>query len=265
MNIGTAALFSFVVHVGTVGLMRLLPAEIRAEVIRKVAPLMLTLYPLGSALICMLFLDYERKEESERQLRLAEERYRTIFDSIGDGVIVTDTEGRVEKLNPSAERLTGWKNEEANGRKLEDVFVIVNEESRVPVSNSVSRVLKEGLVVGLANHTVLISRDGMERAIADAGAPICDDRGQISGVVLVFRDQTDERALQHAAEKAHRLAEGIVDTIRETLLVLDAELRVRKANKTFYRTFRLAPDEVEGQFSLNLWEADGARRNSYGC
>lgn len=256
LNARTATAFGFLVHVGMVGLMRLLPAEIRAEVIRKVAPLVLTWYPLGSTLICMLFLDYERKEEGERQLRLAKERYRTIFDSIGDGVIVTDTEGRVEALNPSAERLTGWKNEEAEGRKLEDIFVILNEESRAPATNPVSRVLKEGIVVGLANHTVLLSRDGAERAIADAGAPVHDDGGRITGVVLVFRDQTEERALERSAEQARRLAEGIVDTIREALLVLDAQLRVRKANQTFYRRFRLEPQEVEGK---SFFELTGGR------
>ena len=97
-------------------------------------------------------------------------------------------------MNPVAEQLTGWLEAEAAGKSLDEVFHIVEEKSRAPVQNPVNRVLTEGMVVGLANHTVLISRDGSERPIADSGAPIRSEDGSILGVVLVFRDQTEEKA-----------------------------------------------------------------------
>jgi PAS domain S-box-containing protein len=112
---------------------------------------------------------------------------------MGDGVIVTDAEARVEMMNRVAESLTGWTNENACGKPLEEVFRIVNERTRQPVEPPVQRVLRENVVVGLANHTVLIARDGTERAIADSAAPVSDEDGSVTGVVFVFRDQTEER------------------------------------------------------------------------
>src|SRR4029077_16414045 len=122
----------------------------------------------------------ERKKSDENARRLAEEtsarqvthqereRLRVTLASIGDGVISTDAEGRVDFLNPVAQELVGWKNEEAARRTLADVFRIVNEDTRQPVENPALRALKEGIVVGLANHTVLIASDGKERPIDDS-------------------------------------------------------------------------------------------------
>jgi PAS domain S-box-containing protein len=133
---------------------------------------------------------------SEAARRSSEERYRTTLLSVGDGVIGTDVQGKVELMNPAAEALTGWSAEEARQRPLEEVFPIRNEQTGQAMENPVRRVLREGRVVGLANHTVLLSRDGTPRPIADSGAPIREEGGQTSGVVLVFRDQTMERAAQ---------------------------------------------------------------------
>jgi len=123
----------------------------------------------------------------------AEQRYRATLYSIGDGVIVTDADGCVVQLNPVAEALTGWNEADALGRSAEEVFHIVNEDTRADVESPIRRVLREGQIVGLANHTLLIARDGSTRPIADSGAPIRGADGTISGVVLVFRDQSDER------------------------------------------------------------------------
>ena len=136
------------------------------------------------------------------------EELRTTLASIGDAVIVTDSDGRVVLLNGLAENLTGWTTAEAKGRLLKEVFVIVNEQTRNPVEGPVTRVLREGKVVGLANHTILISRDGREHPIDDSAAPIWDPSNKLLGVVLVFRDISErrdaERALQ-ASEQRHRL------------------------------------------------------------
>jgi two-component system, cell cycle sensor histidine kinase and response regulator CckA len=135
---------------------------------------------------------YRARLLAETARREGEERYRITLLSVGDGVISTDAIGKVELLNPVAEALTGWPQKEARGRRLEEVFHIVNEDTRDPVENPVARVAREGLVVGLANHTLLIGRDGAEHSIADSGAPIRNEAGEILGVVLVFRDVTGD-------------------------------------------------------------------------
>jgi PAS domain S-box-containing protein len=140
----------------------------------------------------------------EITLKESELRYRTIMMSVGDGVIATDTEGRVDMMNPVAEKLTGWKQEDANGKLLEDIFNIINEETRQIVENPVRRVMSEEIVVGLANHSVLIAKNGTEHPIADSGAPIRNKKGDITGVVLVFRDQTQERMAQNALQESER-------------------------------------------------------------
>ena len=150
---------------------------------------------------------YRSRFESEAMRRVAEERYRITLLSVGDGVIATDAEGKVQFVNPVAESLTGWPQEDARGRPLEEVFHILNEETRLPVENPVSRVIREGVVVGLANHTLLVDRAGRERAIADSGAPIRDQAGGTVGVVLVFRDITAEL-------RTRRERETTVDLLR---------------------------------------------------
>ena len=118
---------------------------------------------------------------------------RSTLASIGDAVISTDAEGRVTFMNGVAEALTGWPQAEALGRPLPDVFHIVNERTRQPVENPVLRALREGTIVGLANHTVLIARDGTERPIDDSAAPMRDEGGDLLGAVLVFRDVTERK------------------------------------------------------------------------
>ena len=122
---------------------------------------------------------------AEEQVHEQRERLRVTLASIGDAVIVTDTEGRVTFLNTVAQELTGWASEDAEGNKLETVFDILNEKTRQPVENPALRALREGVVVGLANHTVLVARDGTERPIDDSAAPMRDERGNPVGAVLV--------------------------------------------------------------------------------
>ena len=137
----------------------------------------------------------------------AEARLRTTLHSIGDAVLATDVHGRITFMNPVGESLTGWTADEGHLRDVEEVFRIVNEGTRQPVENPIRRVLREGVVVGLANHTILLSKDGREIPIADSGAPIRDDRGRLSGVVLVFRDISAQREAELAVQ---RLADIVV-------------------------------------------------------
>lgn len=177
------------------------------------------------------------KEEISEQ----RERLRVTLSSIGDAVIVTDHTGAATYLNPVAEELTGWSTADASGKPLEDVFQIIGEESREPVENPASRALREGRVVGLANHTVLVARDGKEYAIDDSAAPIRNVRGETVGVVLIFRDITGRRAserqllsqtveLRRANEELSQFAYVVSHDLREPLrnVINFAELLVRE-------------------------------------
>jgi len=166
------------------------------------------------------------KARMEKELRDREEWFSTTLKSIGDAVIATDSDGKVMFLNPVAEDLTGWNTEDARGRPLEEVFHIINENTRKPVESPVARVFREGIVIGLANHTILISRDGKEISIDDSGAPIRDSKGNITGAVMVFRDITEKRNLEARLEQAQRmeaigtLAGGIAHDFNNLLQVL---------------------------------------------
>jgi PAS domain S-box-containing protein len=140
------------------------------------------------------------------ELYQSEQQLRTTLDSIGDGVITCDANGRIQMMNPVARELTGWSQSEANGQPLEKVFHIVNETSRETVETPVAKVKRLNRVVGMGNHTVLIRKDGTELNIADSGAPIRDQKGETIGIVLVFRDITMERKTQDALIANEKLA-----------------------------------------------------------
>jgi len=157
------------------------------------------------------------------ELRQSEDRLRVTLNSIGDGVITTDAEGRVTGLNPVAEALTGWSTTECVGRPLEEVLVIINETTRQPVENPVLRVLRDGAVAGLANHTVLVAKDGREIPIDDSAAPIVADSA-IVGVVLIFRNVAERRGGERQREEllerertAHLEAETAMQKLRVAL------------------------------------------------
>ena len=178
-----------------------------------------------TALVEVLHAARRRAEANERWLS-------AVLSSIGDAVIATDGQGRVSFTNPVAQSLTGWAEDEAKGKPLQDVFAIVSEEDRRPVEPPVARVIREGVVVGLANHTALIARDGTERPIADSAAPIKDHEDKIVGVVLVFRDVTDKRRHEQerecllAAEQAARSEAESANRAKDRFLaVLSHELR----------------------------------------
>lgn len=145
------------------------------------------------------------RQAIQKALETERERLAVTLRSIGDGVITTDIEGRIILLNRISEQLTGWTQEEAAGHPIEEVFNIIDELTRTPRENPVPKVLKHGQIVALANHTTLIDRNGMERSIADSGAPIRDRKSRIIGVVLVFRDVTETKRLNEELNKAQKL------------------------------------------------------------
>ena len=177
---------------------------------------------------------------------------RVTLASIGDAVITTDALGRVTFLNPVAESLTGWTLAIAAGQPLDGVFRIINEESRQAVESPTVRALRDGVVVGLANHSLLIAKDGTERPIDDNAAPIRNDNGEVAGVVLVFRDISERRRQEQHVLDALKYADNIISTLREPFVVLDQGLRVHTANRAFYRTFHAEKGETEGRFLYDL-------------
>ncbi|HEX5819110.1 MAG TPA: PAS domain S-box protein [Gemmatimonadales bacterium] len=189
---------------------------------------------------------------------------RVTLASIGDAVITTDTEGRVTFLNSVAESLTGWTDAEANAQPLQTVFNIVNQSTRLPVESPSVRALRDGIVVGLANHTVLTARDGTERPIDDSAAPIRDEAGRVSGVVLIFRDITERYRHEQELAGAADFSTDIIASLREPFVVLDRALRVRIANHAFYETFRATAAETEGHLLHELgsgqWDIPQLRR-----
>lgn len=149
--------------------------------------------------------DITAQRRAQAELAAEKERLLVTLRSIGDGVIATDREGRVTLMNKKAEEMTGWKQAEAMGRYLPDVFHIINEKSRLRCVNPVEKVVATGGVVGLANHTVLIAKDGRERNIADSGAPIRDTKSEIVGVILVFQDVTEQYRIEKELQRSRQL------------------------------------------------------------
>src|SRR5216684_472013 len=174
-----------------------------------------TLLSISLLVVCFLLLTRELSERKKAQAALAksEKWFSTTLASIGDAVIATDMNGAVTFMNSVAQSLTGWSQVEATGKSMDLVFDIVNKETRRPVENPVKKVFREGKVVGLADHTLLLSKNGKEFDIEDSAAPILTDIGEGFGVVLVFRDITEtkraEETLRQSQERYHLLFDSI--------------------------------------------------------
>jgi PAS domain S-box-containing protein len=172
------------------------------------------------------------------------------LSSIGDAVITTDNGGRITYLNPVAESLTGWLQRDALGQALDTVFRIVNEETRQPVSNPAERALREGVIVGLANHTVLVRRDGSELPIDDSAAPITDEAGHVAGCVLIFRDVTEQRRLQRERTsqlQSARLLAAIVESSDDAIISKSLDGIIQSWNAGAERLFGYTPAEAVGR------------------
>jgi PAS domain S-box-containing protein len=189
---------------------------------------------------------YQKLLEKEKLLRAYQEEYKTTLYSIGDAVITTNVNGIIQQMNPVAEHLTGWHETVVKGISIDRVFRIINEETRKVVENPVSQVLKAGLIIGLANHTLLISKSGKEIPIADSGAPIKNESGEITGVVLVFRDQTEEHKKMNELIEAKENFRAIFKNNAAAIAIIEPNTTISMVNESYCRMSGYAEDEVIG-------------------
>ncbi|HIE32175.1 MAG TPA: PAS domain S-box protein, partial [Methanosarcinales archaeon] len=193
------------------------------------------------------------KSQIDQRLKETEEWISTTLESIGDAVIATDTEGVVKFMNPTAEALTGWKEGEAVGRHFEEVFNLVHEGTGKPIECPVAKVLREGSVVTLANHTILIARDGLKIPVDDSGAPIRDHKGNITGVVLVFHDITERRQAESALRESEQFNSSMLTNSPNPVLVINPDSSVRYANPALEKLTGFSAAELIGLRAPYPW------------
>jgi PAS domain S-box-containing protein len=191
-------------------------------------------------------------EKRSDELQLQRQWFEVTLASIGDAVITTDIQGRVTFLNPVAENLTGWKLGDARGQPLTTVFKIVNEESRQTVDNPIAQVLETGMIVGLANHTALISRSGSELSIEDSAAPIRDPDGKVTGAVMVFHDVSQRRTAERALRASQERLSAIFAQAALGIAVASLEGRFEEANHKFCEILGYPLDELREHTFLDL-------------
>jgi two-component system, sensor histidine kinase and response regulator len=194
-----------------------------------------------------------RVTEYARNLALSEERLNATLHSIGDAVVSTDAAGLVAEMNAVAETLTGWSLQEARGKPLEEVFRIVNIHTRKPLENPVRHVLDTGETVGLSNDTALIARDGMERQIADSAAPIRDAAKTVIGVVLVFRDVTEEYRIRRDLREREERFRSLIEGSPNCITLFDSEGTFLSINRSGLDTMGWKESDVIGKRFVEVW------------
>lgn len=200
------------------------------------------------------FIYTYRKSIIYKELLETEEEFKTTLYSIGDAVITTDKKGKVKYLNQIAQNLTGWNEEDARGKKLSDIFKIINEDTRAPVENPIKKVLENGTIEGLSPNTLLVSKTGTEIPIADSGAPIKNNEGEILGVVLVFRDMTKEIEQNAKIIESEKRFRSLFHSIRDAILVSDTERNIIDCNNAFSDIFGYSLEEIKGKKTLSVYE-----------
>jgi PAS domain S-box-containing protein len=197
-------------------------------------------------------MDITDRKKAEEALRMSQERFSTTLSSIGDAVISTDVDGNVLFLNRVSEELTGWKQKDALGKPVKEVFHIINEHTRAEVESPVKLVLDKGMIMGLANHTILVRKDGTEIPIDDSGAPIRGKDGNIEGVVLVFRDITERKKAERVIYQAKEDWERTFDAIPDLISIIDSDHRIRRANQAMAERLGLTPDKCVGLYCYKV-------------
>jgi len=191
--------------------------------------------------------DITQRKRAEAALRASEENLRVTLQSIGDGVLVTDAEGRIARLNQVAETLTGWPEAEAAGKPVAEIFRIINEQTRQPAALPVAETLAKGAIHGLANHTVLLARDGTERPIADSCAPIRGGDGRVRGAVLVFRDVAAEKAAEAELRRSRAVLQNLFESAPGLFLVLTPDFTITAVSDAYLKATMTRREEIMGR------------------
>jgi PAS domain S-box-containing protein len=229
----------------------LLASSSAVAVLTATDALGLTAFWATGAIICLL-VEIARRGRARAALR--EQQLRSTLASLGDAVMVADVAGRITWMNAVAEKLTGWTAAEALGHPLTDVFRVLDEITRTPASNPVDRALREGIAVGLANHAVLVTKEGHDRPIDDSAAPVRGPDGAMSGVVLVFRDITKQRA----AEREHAHLAAIIESTLDAVFLKSLHGTILSWNPGAERLYGYTPLEVLGKHVSMLAPPDRA-------
>jgi len=195
------------------------------------------------------------RHQAEQQLREQRELLRVTLTSIGDAVIATDSDGLISFMNPVAEALTGWPMPEAAGKPFQEIVRIVNKYSRAIVDDPVSEVLRTGLVVGLANHTLLLQRDGGEVPIDDSGAPILDSKGNILGEVLVFRDISERRQAEEMIQRNRQILQLFIEYAPAAIAMFDTEMKFISASRRFLIDYDIGDQNIIGRSHYDVFPA----------
>ena len=205
-------------------------------------------------------LESRRRRESETRARNNEEDLATTLDSIGDGVIATDAEGLVRRMNPVAEQLTGWTFADAVNQPCREVFRLVNEVTGKQVSNPLERALATGTVVEVDDAAVLVAQDGTKRRIADSAAPIRDPRNELRGAVLVFRDITRVLDDARALRRVHAFLDSVLENLPNMIFVKDAnDLAFVRLNRAGEKLLGVSRDDLIGQTDFAFFPPDQAK------
>jgi PAS domain S-box-containing protein len=199
--------------------------------------------------------DKSKPKETKQQARLrirsakaigeSEEWLFTALQSIGDAVIATDAAGLIVFMNAVAVTLTGWSEEEAQGINCREVFHIVNESTRLETESPVTKVIRDGVISGLANHTILIARNGTEHHIDDSGSPIRNKSGSLIGVVLIFRDVTERRKYERTRQEQQEILQTLFDHIPVIVTFLDEKGQVKWVNREWTRVMGWSLEEMQ--------------------
>jgi len=195
--------------------------------------------------------EIEEHEIANQNLQKSEESLYITLHSIGDGVITTDRDGYISSMNPVAEQLCGWKLTDAKGKQLTEVFYIINAETRISVDNPVDKVLECGQIVGLANHTVLISKDKTEYQIADSAAPIKNNEGEIIGVVLVFSDVTEKYNLEESQKQSDLRYRNLLNHLETGVVVHAPDTSIISCNPRATQLLGLSEMQLFGKTAMH--------------
>ncbi|RPI06942.1 MAG: PAS domain S-box protein [Ignavibacteriae bacterium] len=253
--------FGFLVSAVMMALMLTLPAASIRQAYTVITATVMFFFPLITLLIGKVLLDQEENKGYLDKIKHEKLLYQTTLYSIGDAVITTDIEGAIRNMNPVAEQLTGWSEQEAIGKKFTEVFTIIDEDSRLNVENPVEKILHEGVFYTLTAHPLLVSRNGRTIPIGNSGAPIKNEDGEITGAVLVFHDQTEEHTARENLLASEANFRNLFQNspVGKSITGIDGSLRV---NKAFREMLGYSDEELRERTWMDVTFSEDVRQST---